>query len=116
MNEPSFVRMNSSHLLACHGRFVYGDGQEDSDSRRAFERGGVLCFTLSLPRQLGATAASVSVLSDGSGETRTVPLSWIGIQGADDLWRGELDTGEMETGLYFLRPAFRGLTGEGSAL
>lgn len=116
MSEPSFVRLNFSHLLACHGRFLYGDGQEDSDSRRAFERGGVLCFTLSLPRQLGATEASVSVRSDESGETRTVPLAWGGIQGADDLWCGELDTSEMGTGLYFLRPAFRGMAGEGSAL
>ena len=97
------LHLETSQIHNCFGTVIYGNGVEDSHSRRAFLRGDLLCFETLLPRQLGCTEVSIVIRSDSTGEKKILPLHWQGIAGARDVYTGQLPADSLAPDLYFLR-------------
>ncbi len=97
------LRLDAHHVLCCTGSVRYGNGTENSDSRRAFVRGDLLYFAVRVPRQIGAVCASVRIRSDSTKSIKEVPLKWLRLDDKCEIWQGELPPNSLDSGLYFLR-------------
>ena len=105
------LRIEHRHINSCFGTVIYGNGVEDSGYRRAFLHGDLLCFQVTLPRQLGAISATAKIRSDTTGEVTEVPLAWTGYDGANEVWKGRLAPKTLVPDLYFLRVDVEGVSG-----
>ncbi len=105
------LRVDTVEILAARGSVSYGNSEETSASRRAFERGDLLHFTVSLPRQLGVTKAWCCIKNDKTGEIKRFPLLWSGMSSACENWTLDLSPNTFTCGLYFLRVEMESLAG-----
>ncbi len=105
------LRIDPVEIYASRGQVIYGTDEETNASRRAFERGDLLCLTAYLPRQLGVTRAWCCVKRDADDSVLRLALTWSRIEGASDVWCCALSDPELPVGLYFLRVEAESIVG-----
>ena len=91
----------------------------DSRQRKYKNPYGAVCsnssvsFSVTPPRSLGVTGASLCAVFEKTGKTVVIPLLWSGMEYANDIYGGSLETGEY-VGLVFYY--FRLTAGAGKVL
>ncbi len=82
---------------------------KDASARGAFPCGEKIEFTVDAPRALGASAVVLRIAEDGR-EGTDIPLSFVKIEGASDIYRTTLDTLALcrgkENGLFYYELLF----------
>ena len=109
------LRIDPSSVFSCKGELQYGTSDEQSGSRRAFLHGDILTCTLCLPRQIGATSATIAIRCDATGEILRFPMDWFAAKEDDDIWKCEIDSSNIAIGLHYLRAEYDSICGKGIA-
>ncbi len=68
--------------------------------RHAYRKDARISFRILVPRQVGTTALTLVLHHDESGKRSLYPCRWEAMEGASDVWAGELPP--LPVGLYYL--------------
>lgn len=97
----SELRISADHVYACTGKTAAFKKGGRRYARNAFTVGEEIVIRITIPRQIGADAVSVSFLADAGGKTYEREAIFCMIERENDIY--ECTVPDFSAGLYFYR-------------